>query len=81
MAIELAHDQLSFKKSANGVDMRDYLKALCANIDPRRPNLTIDTEFEAVSIPLDRAVTTVSRPCAFAAGVSRFPRAPPRKQS
>jgi hypothetical protein len=31
-------------------------KALCANIDPHRPNLTIDTEFEAVSIPLDRPV-------------------------
>ena len=46
MAIGLAHDQLSFKKSASSVDMRDYLKALCANIDPRRPNLTIDTEFE-----------------------------------
>jgi two-component sensor histidine kinase len=56
MAIGLAHDQLSFKKSASSVDMGDYLKALCANIDPRRPNLTIDTEFEAVSIPLDRAV-------------------------
>ena len=56
MAIGLAHDQLSFKKSASSVDMDDYLKALCANIDPRRPDLTIDTEFEAVSIPLDRAV-------------------------
>jgi two-component sensor histidine kinase len=56
MAIGLAHDQLSFKKSASSVDMRDYLKALCANIDPRRPNLTIDTEFELISIPLDRAV-------------------------
>src|SRR4029453_8960601 len=56
MAIGLAHDQLSFKKSASSVDMRDYLQALCANIDPRRPNLTIDTEFESVSIPLDRAV-------------------------
>lgn len=56
MAIGLAHDQLSFKKSASSVDMRDYLKALCANIDPRRPNLTIDTEFEPISIPLDRAV-------------------------
>jgi two-component sensor histidine kinase len=56
MAIGLAHDQLSFKNSASNVDMRDYLKALCANIDPRRPNLTIDTEFDPVSIPLDRAV-------------------------
>jgi two-component sensor histidine kinase/putative methionine-R-sulfoxide reductase with GAF domain len=56
LAIGLAHDQLSFKKSASSVDMRDYLKALCANIDPRRPNLTIDAAFEAASIPLDRAV-------------------------
>ena len=56
MAIGLAHDQLSFKKGASTVDMRDYLKALCANIDPRRPNLTIDKEFESISIPLDRAV-------------------------
>jgi two-component sensor histidine kinase/putative methionine-R-sulfoxide reductase with GAF domain len=56
MAIGLAHDQLSFKNSASSVDMRDYLKALCANIDPRRPNLTIDTELDAANIPLDRAV-------------------------
>lgn len=56
MAIGLAHDQLSFKKSASSIDMRDYLNALCANIDPRRPNLTIDTEFDPASIPLDRAV-------------------------
>ena len=56
MAIGLAHDQLSFKKGASSVDMRDYLKALCGNVDPRRPNLTIDTEFESISIPLDRAV-------------------------
>lgn len=56
MAIGLAHDQLSFKKGASSVDMRHYLKALCANIDPRRPDLTIDTQFESISIPLDRAV-------------------------
>jgi two-component sensor histidine kinase len=56
MAIGLAHDQLSFKKGASSVDMGDYLAALCANIDPRRPNLTIDTHFESISIPLDRAV-------------------------
>ena len=56
MAIGLAHDQLSFKDSAAGVDMREYLKALCANIDPRRPQLTIDTDLDAATIPLDRAV-------------------------
>ena len=56
LAIGLAHDQLSFKNSASSVDMRDYLRALCANIDPHRPHITIDSEFDAASIPLDRAV-------------------------
>ncbi len=56
LAIGLAHDQLSFKDSAASVDMRDYLKALVANLDPRRPHITIDTHFDSASIPLDRAV-------------------------
>ena len=49
LAIGLAHDQLSFKDSASSVEMRDYLKALCANIDPRRPHITIDADFDAAS--------------------------------
>jgi two-component sensor histidine kinase len=56
LAIGLAHDQLSFKDSASSVDMRDYLKALCANIDPGRPQITIELEVDDASIPLDRAV-------------------------
>src|SRR3954451_17540275 len=56
LAIGLAHDQLSFKESATSVDMRDYLKALCANIDPGRPQITIELEVDDASIPLDRAV-------------------------
>ena len=56
LAIGLAHDQLSFKDSASSVDMPDYLKALCANIDPRRPNLAIELAVDTASIPLDRAV-------------------------
>jgi two-component sensor histidine kinase len=56
LAIGLAHDQLSFKNSGSTVDMHDYLKALCANIDPRRPQITIELEVDAVGIPLDRAV-------------------------
>jgi two-component sensor histidine kinase/putative methionine-R-sulfoxide reductase with GAF domain len=56
LAIGLAHDQLSFKNSASTVDMRDYLKALCANIDPRRPEITIQVDADAAGIPLDRAV-------------------------
>jgi two-component sensor histidine kinase len=56
LAIGLAHDQLSFKDSASTVDMQDYLNALCANIDPRRPEVTIEVDVDAAGIPLDRAV-------------------------
>jgi two-component sensor histidine kinase len=56
LAIGLAHDQLSFKDSASSVQMYDYLKALCVNIDPCLPQLAIEVEVEPVSIPLDRAV-------------------------
>jgi two-component sensor histidine kinase/putative methionine-R-sulfoxide reductase with GAF domain len=56
LAIGLAHDQLSFKNSVSSVDMHDYLKALCANIDPRRPQVSIEVDVDAADIPLDRAV-------------------------
>ena len=56
LAIGLAHDQLSFKDSASTVNMRDYLKALCANIDPRHPKISIEVDGDAAGIPLDRAV-------------------------
>jgi two-component sensor histidine kinase len=56
LAIGLAHDQLSFKNSASSVDMQDYLKALCANIDPRRPQVRIRADADKAGLPLDRAV-------------------------
>ena len=56
LAIGLAHDQLSFKDSASSVNMRDYLKALCANIDPHHPKISIEVDGDAAGIPLDRAV-------------------------
>ena len=56
LAIGLAHDQLSFKDSASTSTMHDYLKALCANIDPRRPQISIEVDVDAASMPLDRAV-------------------------
>jgi two-component sensor histidine kinase len=36
--------------------MHDYLRALCANIDPRRPQIAIEVDAAAAGIPLDRAV-------------------------
>jgi len=56
LAIGLAHDQLSFKDSASTVNMQDYLKALCANIDPHRPNISIEVDVDEAGFPLDRAV-------------------------
>jgi two-component sensor histidine kinase len=56
LAIGLAHDQLSFKDSGSSVDMHDYLNALCANIDPHRPQIAMTVEVDEAKIPLDRAV-------------------------
>ena len=56
LAIGLAHDQLSFKESASMVNILDYLKALCANVDPRQPQISIEVDVIAASLPLDRAV-------------------------
>lgn len=56
LAIGLAQDQLTFKQSASTVKMHDYLKALCANIDPRRPQIAIEVDADVAGIPLDRAV-------------------------
>jgi two-component sensor histidine kinase len=36
--------------------MDDYLRALCANIDPKRPEVTIEVDADPAGIPLDRAV-------------------------
>ena len=55
-AIALAHDQLSIGDASSSVDFGDYLRALCANIDPRRPDVSIDVDAANAAIPLDRAV-------------------------
>jgi GAF domain-containing protein len=55
-AISLAHDQLSLKEGTSLVEFDDYLKSLCANIDPRRENVSIEVEASVTMLPLDRAV-------------------------
>jgi two-component sensor histidine kinase len=55
-AIALAHDLLSIGKQASRVDFSAYLRALCANIDPQRPDIAVEIEAEPVHIPIDRAV-------------------------
>jgi two-component sensor histidine kinase len=55
-AIALAHDQLSFQSNAGQVEFGDYLRALCANIDPHIGGITIEVEAPRSSLPIDRAV-------------------------
>jgi two-component sensor histidine kinase len=55
-AIALAHDQLSIGDASSSVDFGDYLRALCANIDPNRAGVSIDVDAANAIIPLDRAV-------------------------
>ena len=56
LAIGLAHDQLSFREGAGTVELHDYLRALCATIDPRRSQVAIEVDVAPARIPLDRAV-------------------------
>lgn len=56
-AIALAQDQLSFETGVSNVEFGDYLRALCANIDPRRETVAIEVESDrGALLPLDRAV-------------------------
>jgi two-component sensor histidine kinase len=55
-AIALAHDQLTFQNDAGQVEFGDYLRALCANIDPHLEGIAIEVEAGRVTLPIDRAV-------------------------
>jgi two-component sensor histidine kinase/putative methionine-R-sulfoxide reductase with GAF domain len=55
-AIALAHDMLSIGKQQSTVEFGDYLRSLCANIDPQRPEIEIEVDAEPAQIPIDRAV-------------------------
>jgi two-component sensor histidine kinase len=56
-AIALAQDQLSFELGVSNVEFGDYLRALCANIDPQREKISIEIETDrGALLPLDRAV-------------------------
>lgn len=55
-AIALAHDQLSLKDGLSQVEFGDYLRSLCANIDPRTGEMAFEVEASAATMPLDRAV-------------------------
>jgi two-component sensor histidine kinase/putative methionine-R-sulfoxide reductase with GAF domain len=55
-AIALAHDLLSAGGETSSVDFADYLRSLCANIDPQRQDLTVEVDAQPARVPIDRAV-------------------------
>jgi two-component sensor histidine kinase len=55
-AIALAHDQLTHRDAGGSVEFGDYLRALCANINPYRESVRIHVEADPTAMPLDRAV-------------------------
>jgi len=55
-AIALAHDQLSTREGGADVVFGDYVRALCANIDPGRDGVIIEVVDGYATLPLDRAV-------------------------
>jgi two-component sensor histidine kinase len=55
-AVALAHDLLSVSDKASSVEFDDYLRSLCANIVPHRPEYAIEVEAQRLSLPLNRAV-------------------------
>jgi two-component sensor histidine kinase/putative methionine-R-sulfoxide reductase with GAF domain len=55
-AIALAHDQLSLRGEESEVEFADYLRALCANINPSEERISIQVEANDAMLPLDRAV-------------------------
>jgi two-component sensor histidine kinase len=55
-AIALAHDQLRVQDPRGEVEFSDYLRALCANINPYQEGITIEVKADESTVPLDRAV-------------------------
>jgi two-component sensor histidine kinase/putative methionine-R-sulfoxide reductase with GAF domain len=55
-AIALAHDLLSVSHDASSVAFDNYLRSLCANLDPQRSDVTVEVEAERATVPIDRAV-------------------------
>jgi two-component sensor histidine kinase len=55
-AVALAHDLLDTRKEANSVDFAEYLRSLCASIEPDQRGISVQVEADDALIPLNRAV-------------------------
>jgi two-component sensor histidine kinase len=54
-AVALAHDMLSTRKQPSDVEFSEYLRTLCASIEPNQRGIRIEVEAESALIPLNRA--------------------------
>jgi two-component sensor histidine kinase len=55
-AVALAHDLLDHRKDASNVDFAEYLRSLCASIEPHQRGISIEVEADDAHMPLNRAV-------------------------
>ncbi len=55
VAIAMAHDQLGLRDAEGRVDLAAYLQALASNIRHQHEWLRIETDLEALEVPIDRA--------------------------
>jgi two-component sensor histidine kinase len=55
-ALGLAHDVLSFGNKPSSLQLDDYLRSICSNLRPQRPEVAIEVEAEPITVPIDRAV-------------------------
>jgi two-component sensor histidine kinase len=56
-AISLAHDQLSTREGSGNIELAEYLRALCGNLDQRREEIRVQTDLDRAELTHDRAVS------------------------
>jgi two-component sensor histidine kinase len=55
-AVALAHDLLDTRKDASSVDFAEYLRSLCASVEPNQRGITVQVQADDALMPLNRAV-------------------------
>jgi two-component sensor histidine kinase len=55
-AIGIAHDQLSTNEAHGIVELSDYLRALCGNLDQRKEGVRVEADLALARMPHERAV-------------------------
>jgi two-component sensor histidine kinase len=55
-AISLAHDQLSTREGMGNIELAEYLRALCGNLDQRHEQISVQADLDRAELNHDRAV-------------------------